>query len=98
LEGHTSWVNAVEITPDGRRAVSISEDYTVRTWDLESGKGLLTMHCGSMVYALAVTPDGRRAISGSADVILRVWDLETGKELHRLDGHPDGIYGISRSR
>ena len=42
LEGHTCWVSAVAITPDGRRAVSGSEDRTLRLWDLESGKEIAT--------------------------------------------------------
>jgi WD40 repeat protein len=38
LEGHTGGVNAVAMTPDGRRAVSASTDRTLRLWDLESGQ------------------------------------------------------------
>jgi WD40 repeat protein len=38
LEGHTSSVNAVAVTPDGRRAVSASADGTLRLWDLASAK------------------------------------------------------------
>ena len=38
LEGHTGWVYAVAVTPDGRRAVSASRDQTLRLWDLESGQ------------------------------------------------------------
>ena len=30
LEGHTDWVRAVAVTPDGRRAVSGSDDRTLR--------------------------------------------------------------------
>ena len=35
-------VNAVAVTPDGRRAVSASSDQTLRVWDLESGKEIAT--------------------------------------------------------
>ncbi len=34
LSGHTSAVNAVAVTPDGRHAVSGSDDNTLRVWDL----------------------------------------------------------------
>ena len=82
LEGHTGWVNAVAITPDGRRAVSASRDQTLRLWDLESGQTLRTLegHTES-VSAVAVTPDGRRAVSGSYDETLRLWDLESGPNI-----------------
>lgn len=60
LKGHTGYVNAVAVTPDGRRAVSASADQTLRVWDLESGQTLrrLEGHAGR-VRAVAITPDGR---------------------------------------
>jgi WD40 repeat protein len=88
-------VNAVAVTPDGRRAISASEDGTLKVWVLSSGDqtkcGLaertLAGHSG-WVMAVAVTPDGRRAISASDDGTLKAWDLSTGKELASivLDG------------
>jgi WD40 repeat protein len=79
LTGHSDEVNAVAVTPDGKRAVSASRDRTLRVWDLESGKEKLTLtgHSGQ-VTAVAVTPDGKRAVSVSWDNTLRVWDLATG--------------------
>ena len=38
LQGHTSLINGVAVTPDGRYAVSASSDQTLRVWDLTSGK------------------------------------------------------------
>jgi hypothetical protein len=64
LEGHSDSVNAVAVTPDGRRAVSASEDNTLKVWDLESGQELRTLEGHSdPVNAVVVTPDGRRAVS-----------------------------------
>ena len=71
------------MTPDGRRAVSASEDETLKVWDLEQGA---LLHPGrpwrSRSAAVAVTPDGRRAVSASDDQTLKVWDLEQGALLH----------------
>jgi WD40 repeat protein len=81
----------VALTPDGRRAVSASDDRTLRVWDLATGAELarLTGH-EDWVLAVALTPDGRRAVSASDDRTLRVWDMETGQELAvvALDGRP----------
>jgi hypothetical protein len=79
LEGHTSSVTGVAVSPDGRRAVSASSDNTLKVWDLESGGELRTLqgHTAS-VNGVAVSPDGRRAVSASWDNTLKVWDLETG--------------------
>ena len=35
LEGHTSNVKSIAVTPDGRRAVSRDSNGAVRVWDLE---------------------------------------------------------------
>ena len=63
LQGHAWVVTAVAVTPDGRQAVSASEDLTLKVWDLESGAELRTfVGHGDMVYAVAVTPNGRQVV------------------------------------
>ncbi len=96
LEGHSnSVVNNVSVTPDGRLAVSGSDDTTLRVWDLETGQCLRTFEGHSQrVNSVSVTPDGRLAVSGSWDKTLRVWDLETGQCLRTFEGHTDGVGGV----
>ena len=71
LSGHTDRINAIAITPDGRRAISAagrtllhSVDNTLKVWDLETGAVLntLTGHIGPVV-AVAITPDSRYIVS-----------------------------------
>jgi len=82
LEGHGSVVNGVAVTPDGKPAVSTSDDETLKVWDLETGHALRTLEGdGSVVNGAAVTPDGKRAVSASDDKTLKVWDLETGRQV-----------------
>ena len=78
------------VTADGRRAVSASDDNTLKVWDLETGEELRTLagHSGR-VTGVAVTADGRRAVSASWDKTLKVWDLETGARMRTLAGHSD---------
>jgi WD40 repeat protein len=95
LTCHFGSVDAVTITPDGRLAISGSDDKTLKVWDLESGNELMTLtgHTGS-VDAVIVTPDGRRVISGSQDKTLKVWDLESGNELMTLIGHTGSVDAV----
>jgi WD40 repeat protein len=83
LEGHTDRVTAVVLTGDGR-AISASEDSTLRVWNLESGKcqQVLAGHT-SAVSAVVLTGDGR-AISAAWDNTLRVWNLETVREVLQI--------------
>ena len=108
LEGHTDSVSAVALTPDGQRAVSASEDRTLKVWDLKRGELLRTLEGHtSWVSAVALTPDGQRAVSASADRTLKVWDLKRGELLRTLEGHtswvsavaltPDGKRAVSAS-
>ena len=96
LEGHAASVYSVAMTADGRRAVSASEDRTLKVWDLESGCALRTLegHAAS-VYGVAVTADGRRAVSASGDQTLKVWDLESGHALRTLEVNSFLVCGVA---
>jgi WD40 repeat protein len=96
LNGHTSWVKAVAVTADGKRAISGSDDKTLKIWDLTTGKEQFTLNGHtSFVNAVAVTADGKRAISGSDDNTLKVWNLTTGKEQFTLNGHSRSVKAVA---
>jgi WD40 repeat protein len=109
LTGHTDWVRDVAITPDGKFAVSCSDDRTLSLWDLQTGIELATLvgH-DDWVMTVAITPDGKWVVSGSGDRTLKIWDLDTGNVVRTLYGHtrliravaitPDGQYIVSASQ
>ena len=81
--------HAVAVTPDGRRAVSGSDDQTLRLWDLESGQTLRTLegHTDVERGANARWAPGARsrwAVRARYDRTLRVWDLEHGQTVRTL--------------
>ena len=54
FEGHTSYVNSVCFSPDGRYALSGSLDKTLRLWEVASGKELRRFegHTGEVIVCL----------------------------------------------
>jgi hypothetical protein len=87
FEGHVAKVACIAFSSDGKRALSGSEDKTVRLWEVPNGKELRRFEVGCRSDAIAISPDGHMALSGGIDGFVRLWDMETGKEIRRLKGH-----------
>jgi WD40 repeat protein len=80
-------LNALTVTPDGRRAVTASGiTRMIFVWDLNSGEHIHQLFNGegSRKCSLALSPNGRYAVSGgdNGDVIL--WDIENGVEVFQF--------------
>ncbi|HEV3145580.1 MAG TPA: hypothetical protein VGZ47_16925, partial [Gemmataceae bacterium] len=43
FKGHADKIHSVAISPDGKTLATASFDYTVKLWDLGSGKNTLTL-------------------------------------------------------
>jgi WD40 repeat protein len=87
LEGHAKSVNAVAVFRDSKRAISASEDSTLKVWDIESGEVLRTFDGHTdRVNAIAVMPDGKRATSASDDKTIKIWDIDSGENISSFNG------------
>ncbi len=96
LIGHEKSVEAVAITPDGKKVVSASTDYSLKVWDIESGIEIWNLIGHTLgVKAVSITPKGEKAVSASDDCTLKVWDLCSGKEVWTLKGHTRGVKAIA---
>jgi len=92
------WVLAVDLSPDGRFALSGGETGTLHLWDVGSGKevGRLIGHTAE-VRAVAFSPDGKRALSGGFDGTARLWDVEAGRELRQFTAGATRVYSVAFS-
>jgi WD40 repeat protein len=99
LAGHGATINGLAVSPEGKRLLSASWDYTVRLWDLETQAELKVLdgHTAS-VNAVVFAPDGKSAFSGSWDQKIIEWDLAAGKERRRLEGHVNSISSLALSK
>ena len=98
LTGHSSHVNAIAVTPDGKTVISASTGSTIKIWDVETGTHKFTLKGqghSNVVNAIAVTPDGKTVISGSDDKTIKIWDLRTGTEKFTVKGHSSYVKAIA---
>ena len=86
----------VVVTADGRWAVSVSGDNTLKVWDLGSGQIIRTLqgHTKS-VFGVAVTADGRWVVSASSDMTLKVWEFGRGQLVRTLEGHMGQVLDVA---
>lgn len=100
LRGHSSSVQLVAWSPDGRFLASCSEtsESAVKLWDPGTGQCLrtLTGHRDS-VWSVAWHPDSRILASASGDRTIRLWDAGSGACLRVLEGHIDIIRSVEFS-
>jgi WD40 repeat protein/serine/threonine protein kinase len=110
LEGHTSSVRELAISPDGRFIASGSADNTVKIWRVNDGLEIFTLkgHT-SGISCLSFSPDGKYLISGSSELgsspsregegMLIKWNIKDGSRINTVNGFKESehIYPLALS-
>lgn len=95
FEGHSDTIYSVCITPDGRWALSGSDDKTLRLWEISTGRCVRKFKGHTnCIRTVCVSADGRWALSGSYDHSLRLWDVSTGRCVHMFKGHTEWVLSV----
>ena len=102
--GHTAQVSKVLFSRDGKELLSVSNDKTIRVWDVTTGEPLRVLRppigngSEGKLYAAALAPDGiTLAVGGFGpdDNPIYLVSLATGRIERVLTGHEDAISGLS---
>ena len=74
LTGHTGPINAIALTPDGDRIVSVSDDASLRTFDSETGEPCkLPLRTLERTFGVSVSHDGALVACSGAGGSVHVW-------------------------
>jgi len=76
LTGHTGYINAVTVSPDGSLCASGGKDGTAMLWDLNEGKHLYSLDAEDIINALTFSPN-RYWLCAGTDKGIKIWDLES---------------------
>jgi guanine nucleotide-binding protein subunit beta-2-like 1 protein len=89
LAGHTGYVNAVTVSPDGSLCASGGKDGTAMLWDLNEGKHLYSLDAGDVINTLVFSPNRYWLCAGTNSGI-KIWDLESKNVVADLNkNYPD---------
>ena len=96
LKGHTSNVDCVSFSPDGKTLASGARDRTIKLWDA-STLTLIATRRKTTTYSVTFSPDGRILASGEWDGAIRLWDASTLTLIATLKGHTSKVNSVSFS-
>lgn len=99
LTGHENAVRAVAFLPNGRAALSASDDGSLIQWNLINGSAQRIFKAGvSAQIALVIDPSGHTAYSVTRGNDLFRWDLEDAAIIRRFGWQPDMVFDVAYSR
>ena len=110
-QGHASMIRSVLFTPDGKSLISVSDDKTIRIWDIRKGvlnktiRGQIGEGAEGKMYCGALSPDGKYLavagwLSDNKDKEygrIRVINLSTGNLMFTMTGHTDVVNSLDFS-
>jgi WD40 repeat protein len=99
LEDHDGRVLSISFSPDGKTLASGGLDYSIRLWNVETGKKISTIQRdGGTIKSLSFSPNGKTLAFGGNDQTIKLWDVKIGKEIKTFNGrHLDTVNGLSFS-
>ncbi|CAN3374025.1 hypothetical protein DIURU_001769 [Diutina rugosa] len=88
LSGHTRKVGHIQYHPCAENVLASSSlDYTVKIWNVETGKAEITLKHKDLVTSFAFNYNGSLLATTSRDKKLRIWDIRKGEVISEGPSH-----------
>jgi uncharacterized protein (TIGR03067 family) len=101
FSGHTRFITRVDWNPTSRIAYSISNDKTLREWDVATGTQTNIMELNHPLSGLAVSAAGwlaALAFENPPNATIELWDMVAVKRVGVLQGHTDRVVTMALTR
>ncbi len=96
--GHATTIWNVDISSDGKYAVSSAFNKTFLLWDVYNG--VIDAHMkghDDVTLTVCISPDNRYIASGSGDLTIKIWEMESRQVKSTLHGPTQDIYDVAFS-
>lgn len=90
ITGHSGMINSVNISTDGARMVSTSDDCSYSVWDLTTAQRLINTkrkNIESIFTGANFIEDNRCIVTSSDDGLVIMWDTRTKKKVRDIAKH-----------
>lgn len=88
LVGHTGYVNALAVAPDGSLCATGGKDGTCMLWDLNEGRHLYSLDAGDIINTLTFSPTSYWLCAGT-DSGIKIFNLESKAPIQTIDKNTD---------
>lgn len=82
--GHQEKVNSIDISPNGKYALTGGNDYVAYLWSTDTGQIIHTFTHPSRVTMVALDDEGRYAFTADSQKKSQIWNVQTGAPISQL--------------
>ncbi len=99
FSGHTSYINSLQFSADGKLIVSSGLDDTIKVWDVNSGTLIHDfIEPDGWVESAYFSPDGRTVLSVTnieGLLNIKIWDVTSGKNIRQFEFRGSPYHGFT---
>ena len=83
--GHQEKVNSIDISPNGKFALTGGNDYIAYLWSTETGQIIHTFTHPTRVTKVSLDDEGRYAFTADSQSKSQIWNVQTGQPVSTLN-------------